>query len=125
MNAIEYLLTCLAEEAGEVVQAACKAGRFGVTDAHPDRNLLPNNEYIVRELNDQLAVVEMLRDAGVPLPGIGDRAAINAKKQRVLEYMEYSVKRGKLSMVVDELRTVIEDPARLRCRTPGCDGGSL
>lgn len=86
--------------------------------------MLANHEYLVRELNDQLAVVEMLQDAGVPLPGIGDRAAINAKKQRVLEFMEYSVKRGKLSMVlVDELRTISEDPARLRCRTPGCDGG--
>ena len=97
MNKIEHLLMCVAEEAGEVAQAAGKSGRFGVTDSHPKRDMVPNNEYLVKEVNDLLAVLEMLIESGVPLHGIGNREDIEAKKHKVLHFMEYARERGTLT----------------------------
>lgn len=97
MNRIEHLLTCVSEEAGEVTQAACKAGRFGLTD-HPPGGGLQNADYMVRELNDLLAIFEMLQEEGVPLKGIGDRQAIFEKKAKVRAFMLYSEERGTLEV---------------------------
>lgn len=97
MNIIEYLLVCVSEEGSEVSQAACKAARFGISDAHPDRDMLPNNEYLVREVNDLLGVLELLQEYGAPIQGIGDRDAIEAKKVRVKKFMVYSQERGALA----------------------------
>lgn len=52
MNKLEYLLGCLAEEGGEIVQAACKANRFGLYDKHPKRGDTTNEQDIVAEFND-------------------------------------------------------------------------
>jgi len=81
MNKIEHLLLCLAEEAGEVVQAAGKAGRFGLND-QPSPDKLSNNEYIVREVNDVLAILELLKEEGVDLQGIGRHLDIQLKKEK-------------------------------------------
>ena len=95
MNRTEHLLVCLAEECAEVGQAASKALRFGLTDQPPGGGLR-NNEYIVRELNDVLAIVEMLGEHGVELIGMFDRVAIDAKKAKVKNYMFYAESRGTL-----------------------------
>lgn len=36
MNKVEHLLTCLAEECGELANEALKAMRFGVNNVGPD-----------------------------------------------------------------------------------------
>ena len=95
MNKIEHLLLCVAEEGGEITQAAGKAGRFGLSDSPPNGGL-PNNEYLVREVNDLLGVLELLQEHGVPLPGIGDREMIEAKKAKVTHFMTYATQRGTL-----------------------------
>jgi hypothetical protein len=95
MNVIEHLLTCAAEESAEVGQAAGKALRFGLRDSPPSGGL-PNNLYIVRETNDLLAILEMLQEQGVDLPGIGNRDAINEKKEKVKRFMTYAKDRGTL-----------------------------
>lgn len=97
MNIVEHLLLCLAEEAGEVAQAAGKAGRFGMYDAPPSGGL-QNNEYIVCEVNDVLAILELLQQYGVYLSGVGNRSAINEKKRKVLQFMAYAESRGTLIM---------------------------
>lgn len=89
MNKVEYLLTCVSEECGEVSQAACKANRFGLHDSAPD-STLNNQELIVKEMNDLLAVIEMLKEEGVELIGIGDRGDIKKKRDKVTRYMRYS-----------------------------------
>jgi hypothetical protein len=51
MNIHEHLLTCLAEESGEIAQAAHKALRFGIDDGYPGTERT-NRRDIVQEVND-------------------------------------------------------------------------
>jgi len=95
MDVIEHLIMCLAEEAGEIVQAAGKTGRFGPSDKPPGGGL-PNNEYIVAEVNDLLSVLELLQEEGMSLPGIGNRTAIDKKKEKVKRFMDYANECGRL-----------------------------
>ncbi len=95
MNHTEYLLTCLAEEAVEVAQRATKALRFGCDEVQPGQGL-SNTRRIRQELNDLIAVAEMLEEAGVlVLPLEVD--AIDRKKAKVAAFMEYSRSCGALS----------------------------
>ena len=94
MNRQEYLLTCLSEEAAEIIQAVGKAQRFGLDDDFFDES---PKQAIIRELNDFMAVIELLDeycDAGFwPWE---DAEMIEAKKKKVLKYIEYSEKKGTL-----------------------------
>jgi len=87
---IQHLLTCLAEECAEVAQRVSKAQRFGLQEVQPGQPL-NNAERIVKELNDLWAVVEMLDLCHV------DRAAIEEKKRKVTQFMEYAAKCGTLT----------------------------
>lgn len=93
MTPLEHALACLAEECTEVMHAATKAMRFGLDDGHPERDT-NNADDLVRELNDVLGVIEVLRELGVPLPGLGDPAAIRAKRDKVHRLMDYAEQRG-------------------------------
>ncbi len=95
MYKIEYLLACIAEEGGEISQAACKSLRFGLSDKAPYSDST-NSQNIVKEVNDLLAVVEMLNEECRQLSGIGDRDEIQKKKNKVNRFMEYSKKSGHL-----------------------------
>lgn len=97
MNRTEHLLTCLAEEAAEVAQAATKALRFGLQDTNP-RTGTTAEQHICAELNDLVAVAELLRERGA-LPHLDgtDNAQIGAKKAKVARYMAISEQRGTLS----------------------------
>lgn len=94
MNRTEHLLTCLSEECAEVAQRTSKALRFGLAETQP-AHILTNAQRIVIELNDLLAVVEMLIEEGA-LPLIGDREAIAGKKAKVEKYLLYSKEQGTL-----------------------------
>lgn len=96
MNTIEHLLACLAEEGGEIAQAAGKAGRFGLQDTNPSDGI-SNQDRLVQEINDALSVAELLQEEGVEMLGVGDRAAIEAKKAKVRRYMAYARDRGTLA----------------------------
>ena len=88
MTREQYLLTCLAEECGEVTQRATKAIRFGL-DRNPKRppewRDRSNRESLEREFSDLLTVAEML---GLKLETSG------AKKAKVLEFMGVSRRLG-------------------------------
>lgn len=103
MNAQEHLLTCVAEEGNEVAQiasrisqAAHKALRFGLDDGYPDTDRT-NRSDLVREVNDLIGALEALQEAGVALPGLYDRAAIDAKKAKIKKWMGYAEGKGTLS----------------------------
>lgn len=98
MNKTDYLLTCLAEESGEIIQAVGKALRFGLEDGYPETERT-NRTDLQAELNDLFAVVELLQDQK-DLVGL-DRAVINAKKAKVLHWMKYSTERGRLDKEPD------------------------
>lgn len=91
----DYLLSCLAEECGEVVQLVGKSHRFGLDDFGPN-DPTPNRERLAAELNDIIAIAEMLTENGVDLPGVFEAGAQQRKKDKVLKYMKYSREHGRL-----------------------------
>jgi len=56
---------------------------------------LPNDEYIVRELHDVFAVLELLTECGALNRGHYG-AAIREKKRKVERFMRYAEERGTL-----------------------------
>lgn len=88
MNKVEYLLTCLAEEAVEVAQRATKAMRFGCDEVQPGQ-ALTNVQRISQELSELHALAELLEEEGVRvLPLSSD--AIERKREKVAVFMKYS-----------------------------------
>lgn len=59
MNTEQYLLACLAEECGEVIQRIGKALRFGMDEIQPEQTLT-NRERLQEELNDVLYIMGIL-----------------------------------------------------------------
>lgn len=94
MNKQEYLLTCLSEEAGEVIQAVSKALRFGLTDKYGGKTNLTR---LSEEVGDFIAILTMLDNAGVQLDDNDIEKAISDKITKVEKYMEYSTLKGCLS----------------------------
>lgn len=99
----DHLLVILSEEsheismvAGRIGQAASKALRFGLADGYPG-TYRTNRADLVTEINDLIALCEMLTEAGIALPGLFDREAIEAKKAKVTRFLEHSKKLGRLS----------------------------
>ena len=94
MTEQEHLLTLLAEEAGELVQACSKALRFGLDDGYPGTERT-NAGDILTELAHVKAVECLLGIRG--LPGHPSEGRImDAKIAKVREFMEYARKRGTL-----------------------------
>ena len=94
MNKVEYLLTCLAEEAVEVAQRATKAMRFGCDEVQPGQPL-SNVQRISQELSEVFALAELLEEEGVRiLPLSSD--AIERKREKVAVFMKYSRECGTL-----------------------------
>ncbi len=89
MNTIEHLLTCLAEEGGEIVQDVTKALRFGLLD-RPGAGAPTNTDCLVNELNDLLGVAQLLVDHGVLPCDWQSEAKIAAKMSKVERWMGYA-----------------------------------
>lgn len=95
MNITEHLLTCFAEEGGEITQAATKALRFGLLD-FPHAGAPTNTEQLVAELNDLLGVARSLVEIGALPHDWQSEAAQEAKRIKVASYMSYAQSRGTL-----------------------------
>ena len=92
MNRQEHLMTILTEECSEVQQAITKALRFGLNEG---RDITCTNaERLRAELNDLLAMVEMLEAEGLDLSS--DYTHRAAKKAKVEKYLLYSAECGTL-----------------------------
>lgn len=91
MTLIQFLLGKLAEECGEVGQIAIKAQHFGPDEVYSIQDLT-NAERTHHELDDIVAIVEMLNEIGFGYTSDPER--IEAKKQKVIHYLEYSVGLG-------------------------------
>lgn len=96
MTRTEHLLTCLSEECAEVAQRASKAMRFGIHDKQ-DGQALTNSERIVQELNDLIAVVDMLVEEQALPELYMSLPEIRAKKARVEKFLKYSKQQGTLT----------------------------
>lgn len=89
MTRTQHLLDCLIEECAETIQRATKAKRFGLAEVQP-KQPLTNLERIVYELNDIVAVADMLE------VGWMDEQAVDAKREKVEKYLAYSQECGLL-----------------------------
>ncbi len=97
MTLEEHLLTILNEECLEIGKDVCKALRFGLDD----RNILDptgptNKERIVAELNDLMAMIEMLCYNRILPRDWENKNSQQQKISKVLQFLEYSDKKGKL-----------------------------
>lgn len=97
MDLQEHLLCCLGEEGTEIAKDCSKAMRFGLGDTNflaPDG---PNNqERIIDELNDLMAVARLMVKNGLLPANWQDRKKQRRKIKKVIACMEYARKRGAL-----------------------------
>ncbi len=119
MNQSEHLLSCLAEECAEVAQRVSKALRFGLTEVQPGQPLT-NAERIAQELNDLVAVAELLEEAGL-VPRTGTMPAIEQKKSKVRLFMEYAEQVGALTYNAEAQPTRSRSEAKAE-RSAGAPG---
>jgi len=91
MDREKYLLTCLSEEASEVIHRASKAIRFGLDEVQPGQPS-SNRERLCDELCDLLAVVSMLNEE-VKLAFSQDLKKEEAKRTRVNHYLGLHIER--------------------------------
>lgn len=90
----QHLLCLLAEECAEVSHRVSKALRFGLAEIQPGQ-ALTNAQQIAHEIQDVLAVIEML-EAEDALQRPADTHAIERKKAKVEQFMWYAVNCGEL-----------------------------
>ena len=89
MSESELIFVQFMEECAEVAQRISKGLRFGF-DEIQDGQPFNNTQRLMGEFADLIGVYETLRDTGA-LPGI-DRAAVQAKKEKVAYFAAYSAK---------------------------------
>lgn len=91
MNLQQHLLTKLAEECTEVGQIALKTQQFGFDESRQGQPYT-NAERTHQEIDDLMAIVEMLNDVGFGYEPSRER--IEAKKNKVVHFLKYSVELG-------------------------------
>ncbi len=91
MNLQQHLLGKLAEEGTEVGQIALKTQQFGFDEKCPGQPFT-NAERTHQEIDDLMAIVEMLNDQGLGYKPSRER--IEAKKEKVVNFLIYSVELG-------------------------------
>jgi len=94
MKRWELLLTQLQEEAGEVIQASSKCLRFGAKEIYPETGI-KNRERLAQEIDDFLALVEMLISDSVFRTS--NPIAIARKRLKVEKLLIYSKECGQLN----------------------------
>lgn len=109
MNHLEHILTCAAEECGEVAKEIHKALRFGLDDQvtldpnGPRGTTGPTNrDKIVEELNDLMGVINMLVKEGAIPHDWEDVERQDRKSRKVWAYMGYARRVGALENVQDQ-----------------------
>lgn len=83
------------EECAEVAQRASKALRFGLDEVQQGKDL-SNEQLIVEELRDLEVTRLMLEEDGLDFRWLSDVGFSQAKRSKILRWMEYSRERGKL-----------------------------
>lgn len=94
MNRDEHLHTIAAEECAELAQRFSKANRFGDTEVEPGQ-AMNNRQRILEEFAHLLAAMEMLGFVVDRTDAL--RPWMDAKKQKVERFLEYSRTCGTLA----------------------------
>ena len=95
MNREQLLLVKLAEEAAEIAQIALKAAQFGLDEVYEGTPGQSNANRIHGEIEDMLAVVEMLNDE-CNFRHFPNRVYRTAKKAKVNKWALYAVSLGQV-----------------------------
>ncbi|SRR6266478_1806189 len=88
----QFYLLKLAEECSEIAQQACKQIQFGHYATSVSGKIYNNTELLRGEVNDLLAVLDVLTDLG-ELPEISPMellVAKNKKRNRIMQYLQHS-----------------------------------
>jgi hypothetical protein len=98
LNEEQHLLITLLEECAELQKVVSKALRFGLDDSWRDAEYTDSPRALIhKELNEVIAVAELLAERGT-LPDLYiTRALIEAKKAKVIDFgFAYARKEGAL-----------------------------
>ena len=101
MNLIETLVAKATEEACELGKALSKLNFMGIKAVDPESGQ-PLVLDAIKQLNEILACVELLRDRGIPMAGIGDPVAVGEAKGVIVQDMEEAMKAGTLVLSEDD-----------------------
>lgn len=82
----EECLNILQEECSEVIQAASKIKRFGISNRREGAEL-NNLQNLEMELGDLLAMIDLCLEAGIGITEEGLERAKKSKKQRLSQWM--------------------------------------
>ena len=97
MDREQRLLGQLGEECGEVSKECSKANNFGLDSFYPhDPNRTTNRQLIVDELNDLMAVVEMLVEEGHIPENWESEEKKKLKKDKVNMFIQVSKDLGRV-----------------------------
>ncbi len=106
MNEQQYLLTCIAEAASEVVKDATKAIRFGLYDFNVHNGNIPNAQRLIQELNELNALVKLAGTKGfLDISMLGNEAIENNKIMKYEKYAQYARDCGTLDVDWDKPTT--------------------
>lgn len=106
MRIVEHLLACLAEEAAEVSKNVCKSLRFGLDDVNVlEPNGPTNRERIVDELNDLVAMIELLVERRIIPKDWESEDKKTAKRAKVRKFMHYAHDNGALLCMDEKMPT--------------------
>ncbi len=95
MNRKEYLLTCLAEEASEIVKAVTKTLRFGESSVY---NNVTNKKRLEEEIIDFITIVSMCySDEYINFDEEELKIQFKLKQDKIFKYMELSKNSGNLT----------------------------
>lgn len=97
MNNEQFLLTKLSEECAEIAQAAAKTIQFGRDSFNPEYPEKTNRLDLQAEICDLLAIVQML-DEECNFGFQFDVERIEAKKQKVRKYRNFSEQSGYVTL---------------------------
>lgn len=110
MNLVQCLFVKGAQEAGELVGVFAQLAAMGpkavdqttpapagaVEEGEGATGGAPLVLKAIKEINEILAAVELLRDRGIPLAGIGDPVAVGEAKNMIIQSMEQAMSDGQL-----------------------------
>ena len=91
MNLVQFLLGKISEESGEIVQISQKSQQFGLAEVCPGQELT-NAERMHIEIDDLLAVVELLNEIGFEFTSCEKRKI--RKKSKIYHYLKLAVREG-------------------------------
>lgn len=101
MNLIETLVAKATQEACDLGKAFSALNFAGIKATNPESGE-PLTLDVIKQLNEILACVELLRDRGIPMAGIGDPVAVGEAKGSIVQDMEKAMQAGTLTLSEDD-----------------------